>query len=40
VIGLRTWQIARPGAPQPAFPTAETAEEAVRLALELAIKTV
>jgi uncharacterized protein (TIGR00725 family) len=37
VVGLHTWQIRRPGAPNPPFPAAATAEEAVRLALALAL---
>ena len=36
VVGLRTWQLHRGGSPVEAFPTAETPEEAVSDALELA----
>lgn len=38
VVGLQTWHIARPGVPDPPFPSAATAAEAVRLALALAEK--
>jgi uncharacterized protein (TIGR00725 family) len=36
VVGLHTWGLVRGGRAVEAFPTAETPEEAVRLALELA----
>lgn len=36
VVGLRTWQLARGGMPVQAIAEAETPQEAVRLALELA----
>ena len=36
VVGLRTWELARQGAPVHAFRTAETPQGAVELALDLA----
>jgi uncharacterized protein (TIGR00725 family) len=36
VVGLRTWELSKSGAPVPAFLEASTADEAARLALEIA----
>ncbi|WP_372806559.1 TIGR00725 family protein [Pontiella sp.] len=40
VVGLNTWAVHRNGAPDPGIHVARTAEEAVRLAIELANKRV
>jgi uncharacterized protein (TIGR00725 family) len=38
VVGLNTWEVHRNGAPDPGIHAAQTAEEAVRMAIELANK--